>query len=220
MFADRCDAGRQLADRLRSYGDQHAVVLALPRGGVPVALEIALAISAPLDLIFAAKIGAPEQPELAVGAVADGPNAQRVLNDEIIAAFKISEHYLDVETDRQLAKIARRRRLYLGDREPTNLADRIVIVVDDGIATGATTRAALRAVKQSGPSRVILAVPVASPQALAALKSEADVIICLEPLADMAAISMAYRDFHQLSDAEVIALLKQASAGRAQSDAG
>ena len=183
--------------------------MALPRGGVPVAFEIARAIAAPLDLIFAAKLCAPDQPELAAAAIADGPQPQRVLNDEIVAAFNISEQYLDTETDRQMAKIAGQRRRYLGKRKPIDLTGRVAIIVDDGIATGATTRAALRAVKQSSPSHMILAVPVASPHALKALKTEADEIVCLEPLADLGAISMAYHDFHQLSDAEVIALLKQ-----------
>ncbi len=217
MFVDRGDAGRQLASRLKNYRDKGAVVLALPRGGIPVALEIALAIAAPLDLLFAAKLAAPDQPELAAAAIAEiagGARPRPVLNDDIVDAFQISAQYLQAEADRQLEKIARHRRCYLGDRKAIDLTGRVVIIVDDGIATGATIRAALRAVKQSAPSRMILAVPIASPHALEALKTEADEIICLQPLADLAAISMAYRDFHQLSDAEVIDLLKQAPSGQ------
>ncbi len=210
MFADRTDAGRKLAERLKRQRGQHAVVLALPRGGVPVAFEIAQALNAPLDLLFAAKIGAPDQPELAVGAIADGAQPQRVLNDEIVEALNISAEYLAAQADRKLAEIARRRRRYLGDRPRVDLTGRTVILVDDGIATGATVRAALRAARRSAPRRLLLAVPVASPQALRSLAAEVDKIVCLEPLSDLAATSMAYREFPQVSDSEVISLMQRA----------
>ncbi len=160
-FIDRVDAGKQLARALSHYKDQKPVVLALPRGGVPVAAEIATALEAPLDLVLVRKIGVPFQPELAMGAVVDGKPPVTVRNEDVIALTHISEREFADVRDRELAEIERRRKLYLGDRPHPQLEDHTIIVVDDGIATGATTRAGLRAMRQRKPRRLVLAVPVA-----------------------------------------------------------
>lgn len=208
-FSDRIDAGRKLAKALAPYKNQHPVVLALPRGGVPVAAEIATALDAPLDLVLVRKIGAPLQPELAMGAVVDGSKPVIVRNEHVIRQGGISERDFATVRDRQLAEIERRRKRYLGGRAHPTLEDRTVIVVDDGIATGATTRAALRALRMRNPRKLVLAVPVAPTQSLKDLKDDADAIICLEDYEDFGAIGQFYDDFTQVSDAEVTALLAQ-----------
>lgn len=206
-FSDRSEAGRKLAQALASYKQEQPIVLALPRGGVPVAAEIAAALDAPLDLVIVRKIGAPMQPELAMGAVVDGREPIVVRNESVIRYGGVSEQDFASARDRQLTEIERRRRKYLGNRPHPELKDRTVIVVDDGIATGATTRAALRALRGRGPRKLVLAVPVAPTQTLKDLQSETDEIVCLEDYEDFGAIGMFYADFTQVSDAEVVALL-------------
>jgi len=206
-FIDRTDAGRQLAKALARYKIQRPVVLALPRGGVPVAAEVANALDAPLDLILVRKIGVPSQPELAMGAVVDGAEPVVVRNEEVIQLCGVSESDFNAIRDEQLAEIERRRKLYLGDRPHPKLSGRTVIVVDDGIATGATTRAALRAIGMRKPAKLVLAVPVAPTHTLQTLRGEVDDLVCLEDFVDFGAIGLFYSDFRQVSDAEVIALL-------------
>ena len=206
-FIDRMDAGRQLAKALARYKAQRPVVLALPRGGVPVAAEVATVLDAPLDLILVRKIGVPFQPELAMGAVVDGRKPVIVRNEDVISLTGVSEQEFNATCDQQLAEIERRRKLYLGDRPHPQIAGRTVIVVDDGIATGATTRAALQAIRMRKPSKLVLAVPVAPTESLKELRGEADEIICLEDYEDFGAIGLFYSDFRQVSDTEVIDLL-------------
>jgi len=206
-FIDRTDAGRQLAKALARYKIQRPVVLALPRGGVPVAAEVANALDAPLDLILVRKIGVPSQPELAMGAVVDGAEPVVVRNEEVIQLTGVSESDFNAIRDEQLAEIERRRKLYLGDRPHPKLSGRIVIMVDDGIATGATTRAALHAIGKRKPAKLVLAIPVAPTQTLETLRGEVDDLVCLEDFVDFGAIGLFYSDFRQVSDAEVIALL-------------
>jgi putative phosphoribosyl transferase len=206
-FIDRTDAGRKLAKALTRYKDRQPVVLALPRGGVPVAAEVATALDAPLDLILVRKIGVPFQPELAMGAVVDGAEPVIVCNEEVIRSCGVSETEFNAIRDEQLAEIERRRKLYLGDRPHPKLTGRTVIVVDDGIATGATTRAALHAMRMRKPSKLVLAVPVAPTDTLKKLRGEADDIVCLEDYEDFGAIGLFYSDFRQVSDTEVIEVL-------------
>jgi predicted phosphoribosyltransferase len=206
-FADRTDAGRKLAQALAAYKDQHAVVLALPRGGVPVAAQVAAALKAPMDLILVRKIGVPMQPELAMGAVVDGASPLIVRNEDVIALAGIEEAEFKSACDAELAVIERRRKLYLGGRERIEVAGKVAIVVDDGIATGATTRAALRAARARKPKKLVLAVPVAPTDSLAAMKAEADEVICLEDYESFGAIGYYYSDFRQTSDEEVIETL-------------
>lgn len=207
MFQDRADAGRRLAAKLTQYKGQHAVVFALPRGGVPVAEPIAAMLRAPLDLVLARKIGVPYQPELAMGAVADGGSPVVVRNEDVIALAGVGEAEFEATCQRELKEIKRRRRRYLGTRTPCEAEGRVAIVVDDGVATGATTRAALRAIRAHRPKTLVLAVPVAPPDALETLKGEADETVCLEVHAGFGAIGYFYADFHQLDDDEVIAIL-------------
>jgi putative phosphoribosyl transferase len=206
-FENRKQAGRQLAQALQGYKDQEPVVLALPRGGVPVAVEVASALNAPLDLILVRKIGVPMQPELAMGAVVDGAKPLIVRNEDVIALADISEAEFKKVCDSELAEIERRRQLYLGSRARAEVAGRTAIVIDDGIATGATTRAALRATRLRNPKKLILAVPVAPTESLAAMREEADDVVCLEDHENFGAIGYYYADFRQTSDQEVIDML-------------
>ncbi|OFX01032.1 MAG: phosphoribosyltransferase [Alphaproteobacteria bacterium RIFCSPHIGHO2_12_FULL_66_14] len=206
-FADRRQAGQELATALAGYRDRRPVVLALPRGGVPVAAEVAAALHAPLDLILVRKIGVPGHHELAMGAVSDGGQTAVVRNEDIISLAGVDEAEFNATRDRELAEIERRRRCYLGDRPPIDITGRLAIVVDDGIATGATTRAALRAVRARGPDKVVLAVPVAPAEAVAALRAEVDDLICLEMPEPFYAIGVHYGDFTQVGDDEVRRLL-------------
>ncbi|HEX5847544.1 MAG: phosphoribosyltransferase [Rhodoplanes sp.] len=208
-FRNRADAGRKLAAALAAYKDERPVVLALPRGGVPVAAEVAAALDAPLDLVLVRKLGVPIQPELAMGAVVDGTAPIVVRNEDVIRLTGVSEEDIEAVCAEELAEIERRRGRYLGTRARVDIAGRVAIVVDDGIATGATTRAALRALRLRGPKKLILAVPVAPTETLAAMREEADDVVCLEDYVDFGAIGFFYADFRQVSDNEVIAALKK-----------
>lgn len=202
-FRDRIRAGRRLAGALAHLKDRRPVVLALPRGGVPVAAEIASALAAPLDLALVRKIGLPGQPELAMGAVVDGAEPITVRNEDVIRLAAIDDVLFARVRDRELAEIERRRKLYLGDRRRVDPKGRVVIVVDDGIATGATVKAALRAIRERGPERLVLAVPVAPPETIAELRREVDEIVCLETPTPFGAIGFFYIDFTQVDDATV-----------------
>jgi putative phosphoribosyl transferase len=208
-FRNRTDAGRRLAEALMPYRNERPVVLALPRGGVPVAAEVARALHAPLDLILVRKIGVPYQPELAMGAVVDGPEPLVVRNEDVIRVSGVSEADFDAIRDAELEEIRRRRSRYLGGRAHPDLAGRVAIVIDDGVATGATTRAALRAVRARDPRRLILAVPVAPTETLGELAGDADEIVCLEDHETFMAIGGYYSDFRQVEDEEVRATLAE-----------
>ncbi|MBI5721291.1 MAG: phosphoribosyltransferase [Burkholderiales bacterium] len=214
-FTDRAQAGRELARRLESMPRRgRIVVLALPRGGVPVGAEVARALGAPLDLLLVRKIGAPWQPELAVAAVVDGTPPQTVRDEETCALTGVDPAYIEASVERELGEIARRRCLYLRDRAPANLDGATVIVVDDGIATGTTVRAALKALRLRRPRRLVLAVPVAPADTLADLRGEVDEIVCLEQPQPFFAIGNHYADFHQVGDDEVIAALDAAASAQ------
>jgi predicted phosphoribosyltransferase len=206
-FKDRLDAGRKLAAALVKYKDQQPVVLALPRGGVPVAAEVASALNAPLDLVLVRKIGVPDEPELAMGAVVDGGTPIVVRNEDVIRLAGIEEADFKAVCDRELAEIERRRQRYLGSRARAEVAGRTAIVVDDGIATGATTRAALRASRMRSPKSLVLAIPVAPSDSLASMRKEADDVVCLEDHKFFGAIGAYYSDFRQISDQEVTEIL-------------
>src|SRR5512147_1571074 len=209
-FADRVEAGRMLGARLAALQLVNPVVLALPRGGVPVALEVARALDAPLDLLLVRKIGVPWQPELAVAAVMDGTEPVVVVERHIQAEAGVKQEYIEQRAKEELAEIERRRRTYLAERAPVAVAGRTAIVVDDGIATGTTMRAALKGLRRRNPARLVLAVPVAPPDTIEELRQEVDDVICLAQPSFFGAIGYFYRDFHQLSDDEVIALMRQA----------
>lgn len=208
-FRDRADAGHRLAKALAKYKGRNAVVLALPRGGVPVAAEIAATLDAPLDLILVRKIGMPSQPELAMGAVVDGLAPIVVRNEEVLRASGTTAHEFDKVCEKERAEIERRRKLYIGDRPRAEITGRVVIVVDDGIATGTTTRAALQAIRKQKPKELVLAVPVAPRETVAELRGEVDALICLETPEPFLAIGYFYRDFEQVGDEEVVAILRR-----------
>ncbi len=221
MFRNRTDAGERLAPALQHLKGRHPVVLALPRGGVPIGAIVADALDAPLDLVLVRKIGAPGNPELAAGAVVDGTAPVTVLNQDVVDLMRISDSYLAEETDRQLKEIARRRQVYLGDRPRPQIEGRTVIVIDDGIATGATVRAALQAVRKANPDHLVLAVPVASPDVIASLRTLADETVCLETPEFLGAIGAYYLDFRQVSDNDVKDVLERFPApSEERTDAG
>ncbi|MGJ0507863.1 MAG: phosphoribosyltransferase [Methylocystis sp.] len=215
-FLNREEAGGRLAEKLARLRGEDVVVFALPRGGVPVAAPVAAALGAPLDLVLVRKIGAPYQPELAMGAVADGRAPVVVRNEDVIDVLGVSDARFDEACARECAEIERRRALYLGERPRAQAQGRVAVVVDDGVATGATTRAALRAVRAQAPKRLILAVPVASTEALDALAAEADEIVCLEAHDWFRGVGGYYADFRQTEDTEVIALLDRYGSGAAR----
>lgn len=210
MYRDRRAAGRELAAALSGGHYPDPVVLGLPRGGVPVAFEIAMVLEAPLDVQLVRKVGAPENREFGIGAVADGAVPVIMLDDALVRMVAPPPGYLEAEIERELAEMARRRERYVGDRPPTPVAGRTVILVDDGIATGGTARASIRAVRERGAGRVVLAVPVAAVDSLKRLQAEADEVVC--PLAPewMHAVGSWYEDFSATPDSEVIALLEAA----------
>ncbi|PWE34269.1 phosphoribosyltransferase [Maritimibacter sp. 55A14] len=219
-FADRIEAGRALGDALRNKGYADPVVVALPRGGVPVGYEVALALSAPLDIVMVRKIGVPGHEELAAGAVVNGDAPQIVINDAVAAMARLDRAGIERLAGAQLAEIARRRALYQGGRAPVPVEGRTVIVVDDGIATGATMRASLKALARRGPARLVLAVPVAPRDTLGVLEREVDEVVCLSAPADFLAVGQFYVNFGQVPDAEVTRLLDAASgqSGQPQDD--
>jgi putative phosphoribosyl transferase len=210
MFRDRQDAGRQLAARLMAFRSRDPVVLALPRGGVPIGAVVALALKAPLDLLLVRKIGAPWQRELAVAAVVDGQPPDIVLDEETMAMTGVDRSYVEAEAKSELREIERRRSAYLRGRAPVPVDGATVIVVDDGIATGTTMRAALKALRRRNPARLVLAVPVAPSDTLALLQAEVDDIVCLAQPYPFHAIGLHYVDFHQVGDDEVLAALEAA----------
>lgn len=209
-FRDRRDAGRQLARALGHLAGSRPLVLALPRGGVPVASEIARALHGDLDLVFVRKLGAPGHEELGIGAIVDGADPQLVLNDEIIRQLAPGAAYIEAEMRRQLVEIDRRRHEYMGGVPPIPTTGRTVIVVDDGIATGGTVRAALKALRKSGAARIVLAVPVAPAATIATLRDECDELVCLRQPEPFHAVGAHYAVFDQTSDAEVVQLLRDA----------
>jgi putative phosphoribosyl transferase len=209
-FRDRGEAGRELAKRLAGFYERDPVVLALPRGGVPVAYGVAKALQAPLDLLLVRKIGAPGHPEFGLGAVVDGIPPRAVMNKDVAAQLEIPPDYIKEEIQRQLAEIERRRERYLGGRRAIDVRGRTVIVVDDGIATGGTVKAALQGLSLAQPVYTVLAVPVAPADTIEELRSEADEVICLMTPKPFYAVGSHYEDFTQTSDEEVIELLKKA----------
>lgn len=219
MFASRDEAGRELARHLLKMRDQAPVVLALPRGGVPVAARVAEALNAPLDLMLVRKIGVPGHRELAVGAIAGAEGQTMVTNPAVAAMEGLNERDIDQLADAERAELRRRQALYLNGRAPVALAGRTVILVDDGIATGATAKAALLAIRKAAPKRIVLAVPVASDDAVADLRPFADDIICLEIPPMFYAVGAHYRDFPQIDDTEVIETLASNSPRAAPSQA-
>lgn len=209
-FHDRREAGRLLASKLLHFAGRSPLILALPRGGVPVAFEVAKILNGELDLLIVRKLGAPGHPEFGIGAVVDGAHPQLVLNDAIVRQLAISPDYIRAEASRQIAEIERRRTLYRQGMPPLEPAGRTVIVVDDGIATGGTVRAALRGLRKAGPHHLVLAVPVAPPESIAELKAECDETVCLAMPEPFHAVGLHYDDFTQTSDEEVKALLEEA----------
>jgi predicted phosphoribosyltransferase len=218
VFADRDEAGRRLAEALTGLAGEDVVVLGLPRGGVPVAAAVAEALRAPLDVIVVRKLGAPSQPELAMGAI--GEHGVRVLNESIVQSLAVPPAVLDRVESEQRAELELRVRRFRSGRPGLALSGRTAVIVDDGIATGATARAACLVARELGAARVLLAVPVASPRALDVLERVADQVVCLEAPAWFAAVGQAYDDFSQVTDDEVVALLTRAGAEAATADVG
>jgi len=213
-FIDRIEAGRLLAQRVVGLKLVDPVVLALPRGGVPVAAEVARALHAPLDLLMVRKIGAPDQRELAVAAVVDGDHPELVIDEETLRLSGADRAYVDAEAKQELKEIERRRALYLRGRVPVPLAGKSVVLVDDGIATGTTVRAGLKALQRARAARLVLAVPVAPAETVALLRDEVDDLVCLSQPEFFHAVGVHYRDFHQVEDDEVIGLLDASHSGR------
>lgn len=209
-FKDRADAGRQLARLLVHLPDHNVVVLALPRGGIPVGFEIARALHAPLDVLNVRKLGVPWHEELAMGAIATG--GTRVLNNNVIMSMGVTEEILDEVTELQRLELDRRERLYRDGRPAPELRGRTVVLVDDGIATGATVRAAISVIRAQNPGKLILAVPVAQASVVAELEREVNEVVCVTKPADLYAIGVWYDHFPQLSDAEVQTTLALAAA--------
>lgn len=209
-FRDRTEAGRRLAARLTAYeGRSDLLVLALPRGGVPVAAEVARALAAPLDVFVVRKLGVPGHEELAMGALASG--GVRVLNDEVVQALGIPADVIDRVAERERVEIERREAAYRDDRPPRDVRGRTVILVDDGLATGSTMRAAVAALRERGPDRIVVAVPVAAPATCAEFRTLADDCICVHTPEPFHAVGLWYEDFSQTSDDEVRALLSEPS---------
>jgi putative phosphoribosyl transferase len=211
-FADRADAGRALAHALaeRDLGGD-VVVLALPRGGVPVAAEVARALRAPLDVFVVRKLGTPGHPELALGAIASG--GARVLNDDLIAGLGVPAAAVEEVTRRELEELDRREHAYRDVHPPADVVGRTAVLVDDGLATGATMRAAVTALRATGPARVVVAVPVGAPQACDLLAGTADDVVCLHRPEGFGAVGTYYRDFTQTTDDEVRAVLAMTPGG-------
>jgi len=209
VFKDRVTAGRELADALRHYAEREdVVVLGLPRGGVPVALQVAEALGVSLDLMLVRKLGLPGHKELAMGAIATGGSS--VLNEDVVRYYNISAEAIEAATAEERQELQRRERLYRGERPVPKLRNRCVILVDDGLATGATMRAAVLALRQQAPARIIVAVPVAPPDTVALLREIVDEIVCLATPEPFWGVGRWYQDFDQTTDAEVRELLAKA----------
>jgi putative phosphoribosyl transferase len=208
IFADRRDAGRQLAIALKGYRQERPVVLALPRGGVPVGYEVAEELEAPLGIVLVRKIGAPGFPELGLGAVVRGREPRIVVNEAVLREIEPPPGYVEAQAQRELREIERRRRIYRGNRPAESIEGRTTIVVDDGIATGGTVKAVLEALSRAKPRRLILAVPVAPRESIEELKGRADEVICLATPEPFYAVGAHYRNFQQTSDGEVIDFLE------------
>lgn len=211
-FADRHEGGQRLAERLMHYAaHDDVVVLGLPRGGVPVALEVASVIGAPLDVFVVRKLGVPGHEELAMGAIASG--GVRVLNVDVVAATGVSEEQIDAVADREGEVLERHERTYRGDRAPLDVRERMAILVDDGLATGATMRAAIKALRNRGAGSIVVAVPTAPPETCAALRSEAEEVVCVHTPDPFVAVGIWYRDFSPVVDEQVRELLERARTG-------
>lgn len=207
-FRDREEAGRLLAERLREYAGEAPVVLALPRGGVAVGYEIARALDAPLDVMMVRKLGVPWHPELGMGAIAEGGAVY--LNRDVLAEAELDPEELQRVIDEEARELERRVQRYRGGRPPPELKGRTVILVDDGLATGGTARAAIRALRDFGVGRIILALPVAASQTAELLRPEVDALVAVQEPSNLWAIGNWYEDFHQMTDEEVLVLLDQA----------
>ena len=205
-FADRGDAGRQLAEQLLPLAGEQPVVVALPRGGVPVAREVAVALGAPLEILAVRKLGAPHNPEYGIGAVAE--DGTRLIDAEAVAGLGVNGGVLDSIIARETAELRRRVAAYRDERPPLELKGRTVIVVDDGIATGVTDTAALRALRRREPRRMVLAVPVCAADTIRRLRGEADAVVCLLVPPVLYGVGQWYRDFSQVSDEEVVSMLR------------
>jgi len=209
-FSDRPEAGRALAKRLEDYKDRtDVIVLALPRGGVPVAYEVAKALNAPLDVFIVRKLGVPGHEELAMGAIASG--GVRVLNPEVLSRLRIDTWHIDRIAKQEMQELARREREYRGNRPPPDLHGKIPILIDDGLATGATMRAAARALRRLGPAKIVVAVPAAARDTCDEFRDEVDEIICAITPEPFYSVGSWYEDFSQTSDEEVRELLARAS---------
>jgi putative phosphoribosyl transferase len=208
QFLDRRDAGRRLATELMSLAEEHPVIVALPRGGVPVAFEVARALGAPLDILAVRKLGAPGNPELGVGAVAE--DGTGVLDPRSAGLLGVTGTALDARLERESLELRRRVEHYRDGRSPIPVKDRTVIIVDDGLATGLSDLAAVRALRKAGASRIVVAVPVGSSESVSMLAMEADRVICLTVPQHLHGVGVWYRDFTPVSDAEVLALLAEA----------
>jgi len=210
IFRDRADAGRQLAAELREYADRDDVtVFALPRGGVPVAFEVATALHAPLDLFLVRKLGLPGRKELAMGAIATG--GVRVLNEDVVRGLRIPDEVIDAAAAEEEKELSRRERLYRGNRRPADVRGRTVILVDDGLATGSTMRAAVAALRKQSPAEIVVAVPIGAPETCAGFESLADETVCVHTPEPFFAVGMWYGDFSQTTDEEVRELLERAA---------
>ncbi len=217
MFADRVDAGRQLAAALERYRAENPIVLALPRGGVPVGAQVARALGAPLDVLLVRKISAPGMPEFGIGAVVDGPEPQVVLNKKLVRLVAPPHGYIDAQVRIEMVELERQRVLYAGERKALSPEGRLLIVVDDGITTGSTIRAALRVLRHQRPKSLIVAVPVMPPKAVAPLRATIDKLICLLTPQDFEAVGQFYEDFTETPEEQVSDLLRsvnQQSAAR------
>jgi len=209
-FSNRAEAGRQLAEKLDKYaGHKDVIVLGLPRGGVPVAYEVAKRLRAPLDVFIVRKLGVPGFEELAAGAIASG--GVRVLNEEVMRAIPYADEAIEAVTVRETAELERREQIYREGRPSPELRDRVVILVDDGLATGATMRAAVKALRQRGAAKIVVAVPVGPPDTCREIEQEADETICLSTPPFFQAVGQYYEDFSQTSDEDVRELLSQAA---------